>query len=104
MEGRPNRLVLVVDDDSDARGLLETLLRIDGYAVLAASDGSEALVLAQHHRPCLILLDLMMPIMDGREFCGATAASCGVARPASRPPVRGVRVPASDDQSRLPRE
>jgi CheY-like chemotaxis protein len=62
--------VLVVDDDLDSRTLLATLLTVCGYAVVTASNGAEALVVARHHRPALILLDLMMPVMDGEQFRG----------------------------------
>jgi CheY-like chemotaxis protein len=60
--------VLVVEDDADCRVMLATLLTFAGYRVLTASNGAEALTVARRHHPCLILLDFMMPIMDGREF------------------------------------
>ena len=60
--------VLVVDDDPELRVLLETCLRVEGYDVLTAQNGSDALSLARQAPPCLILLDLMMPVMDGIEF------------------------------------
>jgi CheY-like chemotaxis protein len=61
-------LVLVVDDDPEVRVMLETCLRVEGYDVLTAQNGSDALSIARQTLPCLILLDLMMPIMDGIEF------------------------------------
>jgi two-component system OmpR family response regulator len=60
--------VLVVDDDPELLALLETCLRVEGFDVLTAQNGSDALTLAQQTLPCVILLDLMMPIMDGIEF------------------------------------
>ncbi len=60
--------VLVVDDDPDVRVLLETYLELEGFEVLTAANGSDALQRLRHTRPSVILLDLMMPVMDGIEF------------------------------------
>lgn len=60
--------VLVVDDDGAVRDMIVLLLRSHGYETEAASDGAEALALMRQARPCLVLLDIKMPIMDGREF------------------------------------
>ena len=60
--------VLVVDDDPDVRVLLETYLELEGFEVLTAANGSDALQRLRHTRPSVILLDLMMPVMDGVEF------------------------------------
>jgi CheY-like chemotaxis protein len=60
--------VLVVDDDPDVRGLLETYLELEGFDVLTATNGCDALQRLRHARPSVILLDLMMPVMDGVEF------------------------------------
>ena len=60
--------VLVVDDDREIRELLVELLSIEGYEVSAAGDGQLALAEARARRPDVILLDLMMPIMNGWEF------------------------------------
>ena len=57
-----------MDDDLDCRVLLATILTVEGYATFTASNGAEALVLARQHRPALIVLDLMMPVMDGMTF------------------------------------
>ena len=57
--------VLVVEDDADTRVILQRMLIKDGWTVLAAANGLEALVRVAEHRPELILLDLMMPEMDG---------------------------------------
>ncbi len=59
--------VLVVDDDQDIREAVVEALTDAGYAVAAASNGVEALDAMRSHRPCLVILDLMMPVMDGWE-------------------------------------
>jgi CheY-like chemotaxis protein len=61
-------LVLVVDDDADAREALTELLQIQGFAVLAAANGREALELLKVENPSVVLLDLMMPVLSGWEF------------------------------------
>jgi CheY-like chemotaxis protein len=65
---RPARRVLVVEDDKDNRDLLVELLASEGYQVSSASDGRVALAEAHAARPDVILLDLMMPTMNGWEF------------------------------------
>jgi CheY-like chemotaxis protein len=60
-------LVLVVDDEVRNVKLLETLLHADGHDTISASNGNEALILAASKNPDLILLDIMMPFMDGFE-------------------------------------
>ena len=57
--------VLVVDDDASVRSLLAKTLEKEGYRVIAAGDGVEALALAREHRPQAITLDVLMPKMDG---------------------------------------
>ena len=59
--------ILVVDDEEDILHFLELVLREKGYEVATASSGHEALTRAQLVRPDLILLDIMMPQMDGWE-------------------------------------
>ncbi|MBI3969478.1 MAG: response regulator, partial [Chloroflexi bacterium] len=59
---------LVVDDDLAIRTLVTAVLADEGYVVEEAADGREALDLIERDPPRLILLDLTMPIMDGREF------------------------------------
>ena len=61
------QLVLVVDDDEDARLIWKTILESRGFAVVQAADGAEAVEIARRHRPALILLDLVMPHVDGWE-------------------------------------
>ena len=61
--------ILVVDDALDTVGLLTYVLRNQGYEVLLAYNGREALDIAAAERPGAILLDIMMPGMDGIEVC-----------------------------------
>jgi two-component system, chemotaxis family, chemotaxis protein CheY len=60
--------VLVVDDDPDILATVEHILRVEGYRVLSARNGQEALAVLDTVQPDLIILDLMMPVMDGWEF------------------------------------
>jgi DNA-binding response OmpR family regulator len=62
---RPERAVLVVDDDPGVRGFVAMVLRAEGYRVLTAADGVEALEWIARQRPDRVLLDLAMPVMDG---------------------------------------
>ena len=60
-------LVLVADDDDDILLLVTTRLRRDGFEVVAARDGDEALALARRQRPHVAVLDIGMPGLDGLE-------------------------------------
>jgi len=62
--------ILVVDDEPDIVTVIGKSLRDNGYEVIAANDGQEALEKAKAEKPDLILLDLMLPIMDGYKVCG----------------------------------
>lgn len=62
------KTILVVDDKASVRQLLQEYLREQGFEVVVAANGREALYSARHSRPDLILLDIMMPEMDGFEF------------------------------------
>jgi len=67
-DGRPmSKRILVVDDEEDILHFLELVLGDKGYEVTTAANGHEALARAQADRPDLILLDIMMPQMDGWE-------------------------------------
>ena len=57
--------VLVVDDDPDIREVMEMVLCDSGYRVRTARHGADAVQLALSHRPALVLLDMLMPVMDG---------------------------------------
>jgi adenylate cyclase len=61
--------ILIVDDNETNRDILDARLRAHGYDLLQAADGEEALAVARAHLPDLILLDVMMPKLDGFEVC-----------------------------------
>ena len=60
--------VLIIDDHHDTRNLLVELLEIDGFAVMAAASGEDALAQVREQRPCMVLLDLGLPDIDGIEL------------------------------------
>jgi DNA-binding response OmpR family regulator len=66
--GRPTR-ILVVDDEANLVELVQGYLEREGYDVLTAGDGPSALALARDTRPDLLVLDLMLPGLDGLEVC-----------------------------------
>ena len=70
--------VLVVDDDAKTVELVKLYLNRDGYRVLTAYDGIEALRLARESHPDLIVLDLMLPGLDGLEVCRVLRAESDV--------------------------
>ena len=61
--------VLIVDDELDIREFVQYNLTKEGYEVACARNGEEAIEVAMSFRPHLILMDMMMPVMDGREAC-----------------------------------
>lgn len=61
--------ILVVDDEQDLLDIISYNLKKEGYQVLIAENGREGIELAKVHKPALILLDIMMPEMDGIEVC-----------------------------------
>jgi two-component system chemotaxis response regulator CheY len=60
--------VLVIDDDSGIRDSLAECLEVEGYAVACASNGADGLERLRAERPNLILVDLLMPVMNGYQF------------------------------------
>jgi CheY-like chemotaxis protein len=64
----PLHPIMVVEDDTAQREMLSQMLEREGWPVAKAEDGLAALELLAQHRPALILLDLLMPVMDGYEF------------------------------------
>ncbi|MCU9593849.1 response regulator YycF [Caldibacillus thermolactis] len=64
-----SKKILVVDDEKPIADILEFNLKNDGYEVICAYDGAEALKLVEEHTPDLILLDIMLPEKDGMEVC-----------------------------------
>lgn len=67
----PERPILVVDDDAKIVRLVRTYLERDGFTVVTAADGPAALDAIERHRPALVVLDLMLPEMDGRAVIRA---------------------------------
>ena len=102
---RPTGTVLVVDDvDANAR-LLERLLVRDGHQVRFATDGAEALSVVGREQPDLVLMDVMMPTLDGFETCRRLKADAATrlipvvlvtALHESRDRIRGLEVGADD--------
>lgn len=64
-----NKTILVVDDEQDLLDLIEYNLKKEGFIVLRADNGLDGINLAKQRKPDLILLDIMMPHMDGIEVC-----------------------------------
>lgn len=64
-----NKKILVVDDEESIVTLLQYNLERSGYDVITASDGEEALKKAETEKPDLIVLDVMLPKLDGIEVC-----------------------------------
>lgn len=70
MTGEPEKqTVLVADDDAQLLGLVSRHLKGMGYHVIEALDGEKAWDLAKKEKPCLVVLDVMMPGMSGWEVC-----------------------------------
>ena len=71
-------LILVADDDEDILLLVTTRLRRDGFNVVSASRGDEALAVAREHKPVLAVLDIGMPGLDGLEVLEHIRADDGL--------------------------
>ena len=91
------RSVLIVDDEEIIRALLSDWLELAGYETHAASDGFEGLRLLGEHRPNLVISDIMMPEMDGYEFCRLVRKSTNV-------PIMMITGIAGDDKEEVRRE
>lgn len=68
-EGSSSKKILIVDDEPDILEFLQYNLRKEGYQVVTAPDGMQAIHVAEREKPHLIILDIMMPEMDGVEAC-----------------------------------
>ena len=66
-EGKPR--ILIVDDEPDLVAVLRLGLQMEGFEVIEAADGEEGLRKAQQEKPDLVVLDLMLPRMDGYQVC-----------------------------------
>lgn len=63
--------ILIVEDDKKTSSLIRVYLEREGFTTLAAYDGQQALTLAEQHQPLFVILDLMLPKVDGWELCRA---------------------------------
>ena len=90
--------VLVVDDEPHVRRLVKANLESSGYKVLTAADGNQAINVVESETPDLVILDLMLPKLDGYAVCDAQPAS---GRPGSSPTGRRG-IPRTPD-NRTPR-
>ena len=61
--------ILIVDDEPNILLSLDFLFKKEGYEVFIGRNGEEAMALVQEHQPNLVLLDIMMPLVDGYEVC-----------------------------------
>ena len=89
-----NHTVMVVDDDSDFRALMVIVLGAEGFTVTEAEHGRQALDLLANGPPHLIVLDLRMPVMDGRGFLKCKSESEHAAIPVvifSSTPPTGIK-------------
>ncbi len=97
-----NKRVLVVDDDPNTVRLIEAYLQKDGYRVATAFDGKQALELARKARPDLVVLDLMLPEIDGLDVCRLLRADSQVpiimltARTTEEDKLQGLDLGADD--------
>ena len=69
MENSKGHTILIVDDEPDIIDFLSYTIKKEGYRVFTATNGEEAVAVAQQLSPSLILMDVMMPVMDGIEAC-----------------------------------
>ena len=97
-----NRKILVVEDDRNISQLLQMYLQKEGYSVFAAYDGGEAVSLYEKTQPDLVLLDLMLPVLDGWGVCrairqqGATPIIMLTAKSETDDKVHGLKQGADD--------
>lgn len=84
--------ILIVDDDTTIRDMLETVLSDEGYATFKAGNGRDGVELAKQVRPELILMDIMMPVVDGATAIGQLREN---------PSTRSIRVIAMSAGSTL---
>jgi DNA-binding response OmpR family regulator len=97
-----NRTILVVDDDKKIVDLVALYLKRDGYSVLTAYDGQEALDVARRKQPDLVVLDLLLPELEGTDVCRLLRAESAVpiimltARSTDDDKLRGLDIGADD--------
>jgi PAS domain S-box-containing protein len=77
MSHTPAPLILIADDEMDLRAMLRILLERDGYRIAEARNGEEAVAFCQQQLPDVVLLDILMPVMDGAAACAHIQALPG---------------------------
>jgi diguanylate cyclase len=75
MTSKTPPLILIVDDERNNRKLLEVMLSAEGYRTISATTGEEALAMVAEHTPDLVLLDVMMPGVDGYQVTSRIKAN-----------------------------
>ena len=93
------RRILIVDDEYAIVDLLEDLLASEGYAVASARDGRRGLQAVASHRPHLVLLDIMMPVLSGTEMLAAMRADPSMAQTPVLLMSAGSTLPALDERT-----
>ena len=94
--------ILIVEDDRNISQLLQMYLKKEGYAVLAAYDGGEAVELFDREQPALVLLDLMLPVLNGWGVCRTIRAESDIpiimltAKGETTDKVTGLKLGADD--------
>ncbi|MDO8672594.1 MAG: response regulator transcription factor, partial [Dehalococcoidia bacterium] len=97
-----NKKVLIVEDDRKTAELIQIYLQKDGYRVTIASDGKKALEMARRILPDLVILDLMLPQIDGMDVCRRLRAESNVpvimltARSTEEDKLQGLEIGADD--------
>ena len=74
MSHAPAPLILIADDEMDLRAMLRILLEREGYRIVEARNGEEAVELCKQQLPDVVLLDILMPVMDGAAACALIQA------------------------------
>ncbi|MBI2934345.1 MAG: response regulator [Chloroflexi bacterium] len=75
---QPKKRVLVVDDEQRILKFIGLMLKVSGYEVIIATNGMEGLQMAQTQKPDIILLDIIMPVMDGFEMLRRLRSFCNI--------------------------
>jgi CheY-like chemotaxis protein len=70
--------ILIVEDEKDILELLTTLFRLEGYEIICAKDGEEALKIAKENKIDIILLDIQLPKLKGPEVCNSVKSDPGM--------------------------
>ena len=92
------KLILIADDDAMHRDLLTDVLQAEGYATLMAENGQRAIELARSAMPCLILMDVQMPVLDGLSAIKVLKAAPDTR---SIPAIAITALAMQDDRARM---